>query len=250
MARDYFTSELKKRFSNQNLISRNELFEFYKSFEPDLKEATFSWRIYSLKEKNVLKLVKNGFYTLSAKPQYDPPIDSKLRDIATKISKHFPNARYCVWHTRWLNDWMTHQPGRFSSLVEAEQSATESVFYFLKDENYKNVYLNPDENLLERYVSEHTESIIVKSLVSKAPIRKVKKISIPTSEKILVDLFVERKVFAAFQGSELVNIYNNFYSKYALNITKLLAYAKRRGSEPALLEFITKNTELAELINE
>lgn len=144
---------------------------------------------------------------------------------------------------------MIHQPGRFLLLVEVEAVATESVFYFLKDENYKNVFYNPDDNLLERYIYEQTESIIVKPLITKAPLKKEKKINIPTLEKILVDLFVERKIFSAFQGSELVHIYNDLYKHYDLNGTKLLAYAKRRTKEKELFDFITKNTQLIELVS-
>jgi hypothetical protein len=40
------------------------------------------------------------------------------------------------------------------------------------------------------------------------------------------------------------------YKQYALNITKLLAYAKRRTKEQELLDFITKNTLLTELLSE
>ncbi len=145
---------------------------------------------------------------------------------------------------------MIHQPGRFLLLVEVEATATESAFYFLKDETYKNVFLNPDDNLLERYIYEQTESIIVKTLITKAPVKKEKKISVPTLEKILVDLFVDKKLFSPFQGSELVSIYNNVYAVYALNITKMLSYARRRTKESELLDFITKNTKLAELLNE
>lgn len=203
MQKDFIIEQLKLRFAGQQHISRDELFGFFRSFEPDLKEATFTWRIYSLKEKNLLKSVRKGVYTLSVKPPFHPQIDTLLKEIAAKISKQFPAAKYCVWNTRWLNKWMIHQPGRFLLLVEVEASATESVFYFLKDGNYKNVFLNPDDNLLERYVYEQTESIIVKTLVTKAPVKKEKKRIIPAPEKILVDLFVERKIFAPFQGSEL-----------------------------------------------
>lgn len=248
MPKDFVTEQMKQRFANQPYITREELFDFYKSFEPDLKESTFAWRIYSLKEKSLLKAVKQGVYTLLVKQQFHPRLDPKLKEIATKLNKQFPKIRYCVWSTRWLNEWMIHQPGRFLLLVEVEAAATESVFYFLKDESYKNVFLNPDENLLEYYVYEQQESIIVKQLVTKAPLSKEKTVSIPTLEKILVDLFVEHKLFSPFQGEELAHIYNNLYKQNALNITKLLAYAKRRTKEVELLDFITKNTLLKALV--
>ena len=249
MPKKFIIEQLKQRFAGKSHITREELFDFYKSFEPDLKETTFTWRIYSLKENNLLKSVRKGIYMLSAKPAFHPQIESRLKDISVKIGKQFPAVRYCVWSTRWLNEWMIHQPGKFLLLVEVEASASESVFYFLKDANYKNVFFNPDDNLIERYVYEQTESIIVKTLITKAPIKKEEKIVIPTAEKLLVDLFVERKIFAPFQGSELVHIYNTLYEQYSLNITKMLAYAKRRTKEKELLDFITKNTLLKALLS-
>ncbi len=229
-------------------MTREELLGFYRSFEPDLKDSTFAWRIHSLKEKNLIKPIRKGVYTLSPKPQFHPQVEPKLRAIAIKLTKQFPTARFCVWSTKWLNDWMIHQPGRFLLLVEADAVATKSVFYFLKDEHYKNVFLNPDETLLERYIYEETESIIVKLLVTKAPLEKEKQIVTPSLEKILVDLFIDQKLFSPFQGSELVHIYNTLYSKYTLNITRMTAYAKRRTKEEELLDFMTKNTHFAELL--
>ena len=250
MPKDYIIEELKQRFSSQKYITRDELFDFYRAFEPDLKKATFTWRLYSLKEKNLLESVRKGVYTLSIKSNFHPQIEPRLKEIANKLVKQFPAAKYCVWSTRWLNEWMIHQPARFLLLVEVEASASESVFYFLKDGNYKNVFINPDNNLLDRYIYEQTESIIVKTLVTKAPLKKEKKITIPAPEKILVDLFIERKLFAPFQGSELLHIYNSLHKQHAINITKMLAYAKRRTKEYELLDFITKKTQLAELLSD
>ncbi len=242
-----FIIQLQQQFAHHPHMTREELLGFYRSFEPDLKDSTFAWRIHSLKEKNLIKPIRKGVYTLSPKPQFHPQVEPKLRAIAIKLTKQFPTARFCVWSTKWLNDWMIHQPGRFLLLVEADAVATESVFYFLKDEHYKNVFLNPDETLLERYIYEETESIIVKPLVTKAPLEKEKQIVTPSLEKILVDLFIDQKLFSPFQGSELVHIYNTLYSKYTLNITRMTAYAKRRTKEEELLDFMTKNTHFAEL---
>ena len=243
-----FVIQLQQQFAHHPHTTREELLGFYRSFEPDLKDSTFAWRIHSLKEKNLLKPVRKGVYTLSPKPQFHLQVEPKLRAIAIKLMKQFPTVRFCVWSTKWLNDWMIHQPGRFLLLVEAEAAATESVFYFLKDEHYKNVFLNPDDTLLERYIYEETESIIVKPLITKAPLEKGKKIATPSLEKILVDLFIDQKLFSPFQGSELIYIYNTLHSKYALNITKMTAYAKRRTKEEELLDFMTKNTNLSELL--
>ncbi|MBS1606470.1 MAG: hypothetical protein JST42_27680 [Bacteroidetes bacterium] len=250
MPKNFVIKQLKDRFGGQLTVSREELFDFYREFEPDLNDSTFGWRIYALKEKNLVKPVRRGVYTLMVKQPFHPVVENRQKELAAKIAKQFPATRHCTWNTKWLSEWTTHQPGRFLILAEAEASATESVFYFLKDSNYKNVYLNPDEILLERYIYEEPETIIVKTLVSKAPLKKERQVTIPTAEKILVDLFIDRHLFAPFQGSELINIFNNVYKEYALNISRLLAYARRRNKEQSLLDYITRNTLLKELINE
>ncbi|ACD89219.1 MAG: hypothetical protein HGA57_09875 [Chlorobium limicola] len=243
--KDFIIEQLQQRFVHHPHITREELLGFYRSFEPDLKDSTFAWRIHSLKAKNLLKPIRRGVYIFSAKPQFHPQVEPKLRAIARKLNKQFPVARHCVWSTRWLSEWMIHQPDRFLLLVEVEAVATESVFYFLKDEKYKNVYLNPDENTLERYINEERESIIVKPLITKAPLEKEEKVATPSLEKILVDIFVDRKLFSVCQGSELVQIFNTLDRMYALNITRMTAYAKRRGKMQELIDFMTKNTHVS-----
>lgn len=225
-------------------ITREELLRFYQTYEPGLKSSTFAWRIHDLKEKKLLTPVKQGLYMLSGKPSFHPIITPILKKLGQTIHSLFPNAAYCVWNTAWLSEWMIHQPGRFLSLVEVEAAATESAFYGLKDQGYSHVFLNPDARLLERYVYEERTSIVVKTLVTKAPVVLENKIVVPVLEKLLVDLFIDRELFASFQGQELINIFNNTYRQYALNITTLLAYARRRGREKDLSGFIDKNTQL------
>ena len=90
-----------------------------------------------------------------------------------------------------------------------------------------------------------SSDLIVKPLITKAPLEKGEKIATPSLEKILVDIFVDRKLFSVFQGSELVQIFNTLDSMYALNITRMTAYAKRRGKMQELIDFMTKNTRVS-----
>jgi hypothetical protein len=232
------------RQHKQSHITREELRRFYQTYEPRLKPSTFAWRIHDLKEKQLLTPVKQGIYMLSGKPFFHPTIVPLLKKLGQTVHSHFPNIAYCVWNTAWLSEWMIHQPGRFISLIEVEAATAESVFYGLKDQGYSHVFLNPDARMLERYVYEERASIVIKTLVTKAPVTLENKIVVPTVEKMLVDLFIDRDLFAPFQGQELINIYNNIYRQHALNITTLLAYARRRGREKDLSDFIHKNTHL------
>lgn len=61
------------------------------------------------------------------------------------------------------------------------------MFYFLKDLK-KQVFLEPDEEILEKYLSGGKEAVIAKPLVTEAPTKMIKGVTTATIEKILVDI--------------------------------------------------------------
>ncbi len=238
-------NKLIREFKDRTSFSREELFAFFKHFEPDLKEGTLGWRIYDLTNKNIIKSVRRGYYTISYKPKYSPEISKNILTLAKTISEHFENIKYCIWNTNWLNEFSQHQSGKNLTIIEIEKDFTESLFYELKDSFSFDFYLNPDEKTINFYISESQEPIIIKKLITRSPIskrtKKTTELYTPLLEKILVDLFSEDKLFYFYQGSELIHIYENALKNYTLNVTKLLSYAKRRDKEQEIKEFITKN---------
>ncbi|MFT3946601.1 MAG: hypothetical protein QM763_06465 [Agriterribacter sp.] len=81
-------------------------------------------------------------------------------------------------------------------------------------------------------------------LVSKSPLQNVDKVQTTTLEKLIVDLFSDKKMFSAFQGSELAHIVNNAYNRYAIDFTKLFHYAKRRRKDVELRVFLKTKTDI------
>lgn len=248
MARDYIIKQLKQAFSGQESFSREALYDFYLRFEPDLKETTFRWRIYNLKEKKLIRPISRNEFTLVYKPVFKPQLEEGERRIASLLEKGFRSLKHAVWSTRIINEFMLHQPVRFFTIVEVERDAMESVFFYLKDNNIKNVFLQPEEKEIERYVNEIQNAVILQSLVSKAPLQKVKKISTITLEKLLVDLYSDKKLFTAHQGTELVYIFNNAYHRYSIDFTKLFSYAQRRRKETDLIDFLSDKTDIPKTI--
>ena len=108
---------------------------------------------------------------------------------------------------------------------------------------HKEVFLNPDEKAIDFYIAESNQAIIIKKLLTRAPLTKrtEKDINfyIPTIEKILVDLFAEERLFYYLQGSELMHIYENALTNFTINFTKLFSYAKRREREQDIKKFMT-----------
>jgi hypothetical protein len=248
VARNFIIEQLKQTFKDQESFSREALYNFYLQYEPELNENTFRWRIYNLKEKNLIRPISRSEFTFSYKPVYKPDIKEPERKLFSLIDKEFKVLKKAVWSTRIINEFMLHQPARFFIILETEKEAAESVFHFLLDKSIRNVFLQPEEKELQRYISELDDAIVVQPLVSKAPLQKVRKVTTVTIEKFLVDLFCDKKLFYTYQGSELVFIFNSAYNKYAIDFTKLFSYAQRRRRETDLIDFLSTRTDIPQTI--
>lgn len=244
LSKDDIISRLKMKFSGKESFSREDLFDLYRQFEPDLKDATFRWRVYNLKSNKIITAISRGLFTLSYKPAFNPEMEEGIRKIHTKIEKQFPDLKICIWSTKIVNEFMLHIPGKFITVLEVEKEALEPVYEFLKEQNIRNIYIQPNEKEIERYIYNTDSAIILQSLISKAPTQKVKKMSTITIEKLIVDLFCERKLFAMYQGSELAHIVNNAYNHYSIDFTKLFSYAKRRRKAIELKDFLANKTDI------
>lgn len=248
LAKDFIIEQLKREFGGRENFSRRELFDFYSRYDPELKEATFRWRIYDLKQKKIISPISRELFSFTYKPVFKPEIDDTERKLGAKITRQFPGMKWCIWSTRILNEFMLHQPGKFITILEVEKDAVKPVFHFLKDINTRDVYLLPEEKELEWYVYEGGSALIVESLVSKAPLQKVKNTPTATIEKIIVDIFTDRRLFSAFQGSELSQIINTAHSRYGFDFTKLFSYAKRRRKETDLMDYLSRYTDIPQTI--
>lgn len=238
-------NKLIEEFKEREHFTREDLFEFYRYFEPNLKEGTFGWRIYDLKNKNIIRSLKRGLYVISYKPKYKPEFSAELLKLAKRITGKFEDAKHSIWETDWLNEFSQHQASRKIILIEIEKDFIESLYYELKDSSRKEIYINPDEKAIDFYIAESDYPVIIKKLITRSPIarrtEKRVKLYTPLLEKILVDLFADEKIFYYLQGSELTHIYENAISNYAINFTKLFSYAKRREREQDIKQFMTNH---------
>lgn len=242
--KDFYEKQLTGRFEKRRTFSRKDLYDFYLEYEPELKEGTFGWRVYELKKKDIIKSVGKGIYTLCDKPRYQPALSEPSKKIIRILAKNFSDAKYCIWETSWLNEFSNHQVGSFFTVLEVEKDLMNSVFFNLKDSSVKNIFLQPDEKEMEIYVLEKENPVVLKALISRSPLQKIsdkkQTINIPVLEKILADIYCDREMFYFYSGNELEQIFENAVSRYALDFSRLLAYASRRGKEIEIREFITQ----------
>ncbi len=196
------------------------------------------YMLNTLIKKGVLERTGHGKYSIGLNRKlYTPPFNDESKAIFALINREKPLLECCVWRTSCVNEFTLHQAGRFSQMVEIERDGIDAVFDLLRD-NFSNVYLNPSDELLDRYIAYQNDTIIVIPLTSEAPMQEVEGIKTITLEKLLVDLISEPKLYESFQGSELNYIFREAFEKYLINKDKLLRYASRRRKKDKVEAFL------------
>jgi len=226
-------------FKGHPSLSKTDLVGFILKDFPDLKQSSINVYLSQLKKDGVLKNPTRGIYSLKSKGDFCPLVDVKLKRLFNKIKKEYPYVDFCVWNTLWLNDLMRHQPFKYYTIIELEKDTTQSVFYKLKDQK-KQVFLEPDAETFELYINNSDDVIIIKQLVSEAPLIETRNIVVPSIEKLLVDMIADTNLYAVQQG-ELDFIYGTAFEKFDINQNKMKRYAQRRNRENEV-EHITNLT--------
>ncbi|PRX57372.1 winged helix-turn-helix domain-containing protein [Flagellimonas meridianipacifica] len=224
-----FTNKIKSFLDIGQTVSKETLLEYIYGEFPKLKKSSINVYLSQLKKEGVIKNPSRGFYSIKGKEGYQPNVDIKLKRLFNRVKKEFPFAELCVWNTKWLNEFMRHQPFKYYTVLEVEKEVAESVFHALNGEG-KPVFLEPDAETFQLYISNSSEALIVKQLVSESPLKKANKVKTPTLEKLLVDMTIDTELYAAQQG-ELRFIYENAFDKYEVNKNKMKRYAYRRNRE-------------------
>lgn len=229
--------ELRDHFSTMDHFQTSDLMEFYRNFEESPKKSTINWRVYSLVNKGVLKRIGRGVFRLGESQSFTPVISQELKTLYKRVKNEFPYIEFCVWNTSLLNKFMLHQPFNFVTLVETEREVAETVFHFLKEQK-PSVFLNPDKEVIQNYVSGRNDALIVKPLISESPLQEDEEVITPTLEKILVDLFCDTDLFGTYQGAERSRIFEEVFSRYTINEKMMLRYADRRKRKGELSEYL------------
>lgn len=234
-------TEVRKYFTGRDSFTRSELWAMLRKLLPDQADTGIAWRIFTLKDKGVITNAARGVYTFNAKRDFEPAASDDLKKIFDIIKAAFPYAEHCISDTAWFNDLMIHQVLKTMIVLEVEKDAAMSVFNFLS-EQVKGVFYEPDSQTLEFYVQTMIRPIIVKQLISQAPLNKEQEIIIPRLEKLLVDLVTEQELYNA-QQSELDHIYSTVKRIYNINQSSLLRYAGRRNRRKEVEALFKKHSE-------
>ena len=228
----------KQYFENKETIPFQDIENYYRANESEIPYTTINWRIYKLVQLGVLQRIGKGLYQLGKATVFTPPTNNKMQKIELFLQKRFPFAQYCQWDLSQINSFAHHLINFNVSFVDVEKDAVDSAYYALKEQFPKVMAV---QNLYDG-LSEFNNYIVVRTLITEAPIQKTGKIHTATLEKILVDLAVDKE-FMPFQGSEIYAIFEAAMEQYTINQNTLLRYAARKNKKEEIKKIITINRQ-------
>lgn len=229
MPEENILQQLTTHFADRQSVQRDEVVDFLHEVAPELTDKTISWRIHQLKEKELITYVSRGVYSFVMKEVWTPELtrwSTRLRNLVREAS---PEAGLCIWHSGFLNEWASCPDSHQYTFIEVERSAMESAFDALTALS-KKVFLNPDSAFVERYILPLEESIVVRPLVSEAPLLELKGVTTSSLEKVMVDLMVDELFFRpVFSEEKTTLVLKQAVSRFQVSQSRMLRYAGRRN---------------------
>ena len=206
---------------------------------PGIPKATVYSRIRSMVIRGIVQRVGRGVYERTGKSAFAFEASESMRAIASSITKDFPYINYCVWDLSPINTLAQHLINFNVTIVDVDREAVEAVYQRLRDTHEK---VLTTKRMFDG-LADYNGFILVRRLVTDAPLMKRDGISLPTLEKFLVDIALDKEFFI-FQGYEIEHIFSNAYTIYAMNRNRLLRYAGRKNHRDEIERLLINNSSI------
>ncbi len=208
---------------------------------PGIGRSTIYHILKTLCDESIVSRTSRGRFRYSmVKRDYAYELSDTAKSISSMIAAAYPLVEYQIWELFQMNEFVNHLMARNTIFVEVESPLDESIFQMLF-EKYPHVLHNPTLDEYYKYAGD--ETIIVRKLISEAPpsFGSFRQASL---EKILVDLFGRGLSGSIIARSEYKAIYEDSFQRYNINQAKLFRYARRRGIEQTIRDYIRDNTTI------
>ena len=231
------SNEILTYFNDSKIHHLDELYCSISCEKPEEtpSKTTLRRSLNRLKDRGDIYLVSKNIYAKGKKKTYEPEYDLKLKRLDNYIKNKYPEINYIVWDTSWLKIFSHNYYMSSYKIIEVEKGFEETIFNYVKSK-YPTTFLNPSEKEYEMYI-DNSETIIIKSLLKRAPVLKSSKGNYPRIEKLIVDTYVEKSAFNWLQGVEWKRMLNNIIDSCEVDMTTLINYSLYRKNEKILETF-------------
>jgi hypothetical protein len=222
------------------MLSKTKLMKKISELFPELPESTINWRLHKLKTEGKIQSPHYGTYSLKTNENFTPVLTSSIKRLYNRIHKEFPDIQLCVWETKWFDEFLPQPADNNYIVAEVEKEYLEVVYNSLTDLS-KKIFLDPDSEILSRYISNIKDAIIIKPIISESPSMEIDNIRIAVLEKLLVDFLAEtEKPFPFLKKVDMSELFKTVIKKYNLSDSKMKRYSKRRSQHLTLTQLLTK----------
>jgi hypothetical protein len=161
--------------------------------------------------------------------------------VANEIVDAHPYLDFRIFELVQLNEFVNHLIAHNIVFVSVEGGLEEDVFNTLWERHKGSILLKPDVEELFRYMNEDMVVII------KLPTESPKGIDVfwdTRLEKMLVDIAVDKLLRKIVYSGEYPTIYQDAFSKYVIDKSVMVRYARRRGALVKYREFLINEAGL------
>ena len=201
----------------------------------DVERNTLSWHLSNLCKKGKLRRVGRGIYTIQTANTFLVKTNAKVRSLYRSLLRQYPFADFCVYSANVITPLLHDMMPNNTIYVETNRDTIMSVFEMLLPKYKGRLFLAPTKEIATTYIEFCRENIIVKPLVTEAPLTLDGKVPVPTLEKLLVDTRVDAD-YSYLQGYENLEMLRTAISHYNVNRNRLLRYADRRNMKNSILK--------------
>ena len=201
----------------------------------DVERNTLSWHLSNLCKKGKLRRVGRGIYTIQTANTFLVKTNAKVRSLYRSLLRQYPFADFCVYSANVITPLLHDMMPNNTIYVETNRDTIMSVFEMLFPKYKGRLFLAPTKEIATTYIEFSRENIIVKPLVTEAPLTLDGKVPVPTLEKLLVDTRVDAD-YSYLQGYENLEMLRTAISHYNVNRNRLLRYADRRNMKNSILK--------------
>ena len=210
-----------------------------------VERTKLSWYLGKLCRNGKLRRVGRGIYTIQSADTFVVKASAKARSLYRSLSGQYPFADFCVYSANVITPLLHDMMPNNTIYVETNRDTIQSVFDMLLPKYKGRLFLAPTKEIATTYIDFSKENIIVKPLVTEAPLAFDGKVPVPTLEKLLVDTRMDADYYY-LHGYENLEMLRTAISHYDVNRNRLLRYADRRNAKDSILkdlETINNDTE-------
>lgn len=232
-----------KFLESKEIFSRTDLWDAMQEDGHEISEASLKLRLQKMLKEGMIVRVGRNKYCIAKDgvSVYSYEYSAEAKRVAQTLKERFPYLDFTIMDFVQLNEFVNHQLAHNVIYLSVEEDLGNFVFDVLKEKYPGKVLMNPTPEIYHQYWYEGM--IVIGKLVSEAPMGQKEKWN-TRIEKLLVDVLTNPILLCSVSEAERTNIYEEAFEKYAVDESCMFRYAKRRGAEKKIREFIKENTNV------